>query len=238
MESILCRPPEKPSALVEVGAYHRHQTLLLSLEDQLSAWRVIDADVWMNHVAGLGWFDAVVTASEHVQRVDDLEILYIDFGSPKANVERLWEAIKASSPLAWLADYLRTDPGHIRLAAQARQYEPGIHRVRINLVAHWEPALGRSVLQVREMSTSNGETLAAAEVLAAYALHDALLRRLDGENLPFADLAGFEVTAPGADPWASHPDLYWSQLNHGAQFGAYWSGHVNYQWAVPVIATS
>ena len=190
--------------------YDRHRGLLLSLEDQLNKLIDFNERFWGGLLTSEE-FTAIDISSDHVQFVDDLEILYVDFGSPEKNIEMWWKAIAGNQPNAWRWDGLKTDPKHLRLGSNTHLYDPGmrgIHRVCINLVANWEPEKGRSVLQVREQAARSGEYLAHAEVLAAYGLHDELLQRMDGENLPYADMAGFEATVPGSGPWSYVPDLY------------------------------
>ena len=211
----------------------RFAQYLLSLEDQLNLLEVLDANVWGGQANKVGWFDSVDTTSDHVQSVDDLEILYVEFGSPKGNVEMHWKAIVANQPRVWRWDGLKTDQKHLRLGPNAKQYEPGIHRIRINLVAHWEPEDGRTIIDVRRQAAASGETLTHAEVLAVYGLHDELLRQQDGENLPYADMAGFEVAISGGRPWAAVPCLGWDRFDGKARLHAGWADYVSRGWAAP-----
>ncbi|MGA3150290.1 MAG: hypothetical protein ABSD10_01560 [Candidatus Saccharimonadales bacterium] len=218
--------------------FDRYRLHLLSLEDQLNLWQVLDLSVLDGQIKSVGWFDTVDTSSDHVQSVNDLEIFYIEFGSSEGNVEAYWRAIKANQPNARCYDGLKIDSNHLRLTPTARWYEPGIHRIRINLVAHWEPEDGRSVLQVREQAARTGETLAAAEVLAAYAVHDELLRQQDGTNLPYADMAGFEATVPDDQPWTSVLYLYGDRVSREVGLDAGWADRVRSNWAAPVVRES
>jgi hypothetical protein len=215
--------------------YDRHRGLLLSLEDQLNKLNDFNERFWGGLLTPEE-FTAIDIRSDHVQSVDDLEILYVDFGSPEQNVEMWWKVIAGTQPRAWRWDGLKTDPEHLRLAPNTYQYNPGmrgIYRVRINLVANWQPQDGRSVLQVREWATRFGEYLAHAEVLAAYGFHNELLQRQDGTNLPYSDMAGFEASVPGDGPWASCPYLSWS--GDEARLSAYWVDSVHQLWSAPVV---
>lgn len=182
-----------------------------------------------------GRFD---TSSDHVQRVDDLEALYADFGSTQDNLDLYWKAISGTEPNAWRYDGLKSDKQHLRLGSNTRDYGAGIYRVRLNVVAHWEPEDGRTVIEVRSQAAQTGETLAHAETLAAYAYHDQLLQQQDGENLPYMDLAGYEACIPGYDPWRGLPCLGWSQFHREACLSAFWGGRRNYDFAVPVLRES
>jgi hypothetical protein len=217
------------------GSYDRHRGLLLSLNDQLNKLIDLNERFW-GGVLTPEEFTALDLSSDHVQSVDDLEILYVDFGSPEQNVEMWWKVIAGIQPRASRWDGLSSDPEHLRLAPNTYPYNPGmrgIYRVRINLVANWQPQDGRSVLQVREWAARSGEYLAHAEVLAAYGLHDELLRQQDGTNLPYSDMAGFEASIPGRDPWTHCPYLRW---NGGeAKLFAGWVGDVSRDWSAPVV---
>lgn len=217
-----------------VAGADKFASCLLSVEDQQSRLLDYSLEFWG------GQFSDVIASldarSDHAQRVDDLEILYVDFGSPERNVEMWWKVLVGTQPNAWRWDDLKTDGKHLRLHPQARQYEPGVHRVRINLFANWEPQNGRSVDQVRERTAHlDNQFLAHAEVLAAYGLHDELLRQQDRQNLPYADMAGFEATLPGRRPWTGVPYLYWYRYGRGVRLSASWSDYVNYRWAAPVV---
>lgn len=218
--------------------FDRH---LMSLEAQLAQLRTFNRLHW--GVLKEEQFEAVgqelsrldYEADDNVQRVDDLEILYVDFGSPERTLEMWWKVIAANQPNAWRYDGLKTNPEHLRLGPNTRSYESGIHRVRINLVAHWVPEQGRSVQQVRDRAAERGETLAHAEALAAYGLHSELVQQMDGENLPFIDLAGYEATVTGHQAWTDVPYLGWGRIGREVGLNAGWAGFVGQLWAAPVL---
>lgn len=228
-------PTSVASTTLTSGRFDRYKPHLLAIEDQLNLLEVMDANTLGGQIKQSGWFEGVDTASDHVQSVDDLEILYVEFGSIEGNIEAYWRLIKANQPRNWRYDGLKTDAEHLRLGPNARQYEPGIHRIHINLAAHWESEDGRSVLQVRERPATSGKFLAHAETLAAYGLHDELLRQQDGVNLPYDDLAGYEATVSGNDPWTNVPYLNWNRNDRKVNLNANWAENVNNNWAAPVV---
>jgi hypothetical protein len=218
--------------LPEDSQFDRFGGYLLSLDKQLERIARFDNDFWGGRIRQHTNLKDIDTTSDHIQRVDDLEVLYVDFGSPEDNVELWWKVLVGKQPNAWRYDGLKAE--HLRLAATAHQYEPGVHRIRLNLVAHWEPEVGRTVQEVRQQAQANGETLAAAEVLAAYGLHDHLLQQMDGENLPYADLGGYEATIPGDEAWRRAPYLYWDRSYRKVLLYAYWDDYRYYGRACPV----
>ncbi|MEX2006903.1 MAG: hypothetical protein WD877_01940 [Candidatus Saccharimonadales bacterium] len=238
---------EQLAPAVPTDGFGQYAPYLLSLEDQLARLHEFNRQFWNNWLdedqfeaagqleARIDWETA---GREHVQSVNDLQIFYVDFGSPEKNVEMWWKVLAGTQSNAWRWDGLRTDKKHLRLGPNTRQYASGIHRIRINLVANWEPEHGRTVLQVREQASRSGELLAHTEVLAAYGLHDELLRQQDGENLPYADMAGFEATVSGGQPWANVPGLRWRGLGHGVSLSAYWYDSVDHDWAAPLVRES
>jgi hypothetical protein len=214
--------------------FDRYNHLLLSLGDQLERLRRYNAKYWDNRLTD-EQLAAVDTSSDHTQSVDDLEILHVDFGSPEQNVEMWWKVIVGTQPKNWRWDELKLDPEHLSvLSRNTKTYEPGIHRVRINLVAHWEPEDGRTIEEVREGAKGTDEILAHSEVMSAYGLHDALLREQDGENLPYSDMSGFEVTVPGdSSPCALC--VSWDPFLRKARLHAYWVDNRDQGWAAPVL---
>lgn len=252
MAKLVIRQPELADAMVAtlreqlaptVPIGDKFAPYLLDMEAQLQRLQVFNRRFWNNQLTN-EQFEAVARQIEYIdaevglrsQRIDDLQILYVDFGSPEQTVEMWWKAIAGTQPNAWRWDGLQTDAEHLRLAVCTKQYKPGIHRVRINLVANWETQHGRSVNDVRERNNAQtGQFLAHAEVLAAYGLHDELLQQMDGQNLPYADLAGYEATVPGGDPWTDCPSLDWAWFPRGVRLGAGWAGGVNRRWAAPVV---
>lgn len=214
--------------------FDRYAGMLLPLEAQLDQLRKLDVTVWNDRVSKTGWFDNVNTTSDHVQRLDDLEFFYVEFGSPALDVELHWKAIAAHQRVPSDGGcYIDTRPDNLRLHSLAKVYVPGIYRVRINLAAHWEPQDGRTLIQVRERAQTTNQTLASAETLGAYGLHWELLREMDGENLPFVDLAGYEYKFPDVRGFAHCPYTPRGSGRFGLVAGSV--RRVVHGWAAPVV---
>lgn len=152
--------------------------------------------------------ELVEAGFDHTQRVDDLLTFFVNFGAVSENMRRWERAIFFDLNPDFKLEVPVVDDRAFGLSRPVvREYPLGIHLVRINLVAHWEPNEGRFVTDVREQALKSGEVLAQAETLAAYGLNPALLAHMDGENLPFVDIGGIECTHPDGMSLTSCPYL-------------------------------
>ncbi len=220
----------------------RFEGKLLMLGNQLDLLRRYNAQYWENRLTE-EQFSAIereVAQSwlGHTQCIDDLAILHVQFDSLEETVEMWWRVYVGEQPDSWRWPVLRVDAEHLcLLGSNVKTYEPGIHVVRINLVAHWEPEGGRTLIEVRKQAKSTDEILAQFEVMSAYGLHSELLREQDGENLPYADMPGTVVTVPGdSRPYALC--VRWDPFSRGAGLNARWVGNRSSKWAAPVLRES
>lgn len=212
---------------------------LLLLGDQLDLLRRYNAQYWDNRLTE-EQFSAIereVAQSwlGHTQRLDDLAIFHVQFDSLEETVEMWWRVYVGEQPDSWRWPELRVDAEHLKLiGANVATYEPGVHVVRINLVAHWEPEGGRTLEEVRDGAKGTDEILAQLEVLSAYGLHTDLFREQDGENLPYSDMPGTDVSTPGySKPRALC--VAWAPSDREAMLGACWVDFRNDRWAAPVL---
>jgi len=221
----------------KVARFDRYNAMLLSLDNQLAKLRIYNEVYWNNVLTDEHFFELAFSAahSEHEQRVDDLLLLYVDFGSPEATFEAWWKVLCGTQPGNYRWEQLRTDTEHLKLHDRARTYDLGIHVVHINLVAHWEPKDGRNVVSVREQAETNDELLAHAEAMAAYGLHPELLREQNGENLPYVDLAGYMADTPDDGAWRHVPYFNWRRGIREVGLYADWDVYSDGGGASPVV---
>ncbi len=214
--------------------FDRYNHLLLSLDDQLERLRRYNTKYWDSRLTD-EQLAAVDTSGDLTQRVDDLTAFHVQFDSLEETVEMWWRVYVGEQPKQWRWDELKLDSEHLRLlTSNVRQYEPGIHRIRIDLVAHWEPEDGRTLEEVREGAKGTSEILAQLEVLSAYGLHSELFREQDGENLPYSDMPGTDVSVPGrSGPCALC--VGWSPFALEAGLNAGWVSRRSHKWAAPVL---
>lgn len=210
----------------------RFGAMLLGIRAQLELLRDFNRAFWQ-HWLSPSDLDSVDTTSCHGQCVDDLEVLYVDFGSPERTVEYWWHVIAGSHThtKAWYEMSNRK----FRLRDCARSYGPGIHRVHVNLVAHWNPGTATTVEDMVQGVKASGEVLAHCEALAIYAYHCQLLKQMDGVNLPFAELAGLETQAPSGGVWGYTPSLQRNRDARETKLESRWNSESTSRSAVPVI---
>jgi hypothetical protein len=219
------------------GDGSRYARLLMPLAVQLERLHHYNRRFWgacltKEQLAG------VDTSSNHVQRVDDLEILHVEFSSPNETVRMWWRAILAVQiRCPRHEDPIFLGTRNLRLAPGAYRYEPGIHRVRINLTALWEPDFGLTIDEARSKAATDAETLCAAEPLSAYGLHHWLLRQVDGKSLPYAQMAGFEYSFKAwiKRSWDRVPALTYHRGGSEVDFCCPPIDRPAYEGAVPIL---
>ena len=167
--------------------------------------------------------------------VVDLIAVYLRDGAEMDDVQRtcheLWTVAAAQQPHSWSWDWYsdrweqRRKP--VRLIA-GLVHRPGIRRVTVDLAAHFEP--GRYV----RPTSLRGPDSAHAEILAAAAHFPRWIRAMDGKDVPYAWLSGYELLIhERPTPWRL-PALSWSNLRHTMSLTAGWANHSYSGWASPV----
>lgn len=175
------------------------------------------------------WLD-VDTTSDHVQSVEDLEVFFLVSDTLEKTLALNWELIKLTQPAVYHSGF-ETDAANLRLGPNTRWYEPGLHRVRINLVDNWDPKQGRSIDQVRTRVAGTDTLLASIEPIGAYAVHSELFQQQDGENLPYCDLAGLQQ----GRGFAQVPRFSWDGFSSRACLDSWGSGGAYGIYAAPSL---
>ena len=199
--------------------FNRYTQYLLPLDVQLQRLVELNKELPKKLRVPEVWFNDVDTSSDHIQTVEDLEFFFIVPGTVEETLTLNWELIRLTQPAVYRSGF-KIDADNLRLWPNTRWYEPGLHRIRINLVDNWDPENGRNVDDIRTRAAGTGVLLASVEPIGAYALHAELFRQQDGENLPYCDLAGLrQVRALGRVPC-----FRWYRFFDGAYLGSWWSG--------------
>ena len=175
------------------------------------------------------WLD-VDTTSDHVQSVEDLEVFFLVSDTLEKTLALNWELMKLTQPAVYHSGF-ETDAANLRLGPNTRWYEPGLHRVRINLVDNWDPKQGRSIDQVRTRVAGTDTLLASIEPIGAYAVHSELFQQQDGENLPYCDLAGLQQ----GRGFAQVPLFRWYGIDSRAYLRSWGSGDAGRRYAAPSL---
>jgi hypothetical protein len=167
--------------------------------------------------------------------VVDLIAVYLRDSAEMDDVQRtcheLWTVAAAQQPHSWSWDWYsdrweqRRKP--VRLIS-GLTHRPGIRRVTVDLAAHYE--LGRYVRPSALRSLDS----AHAEILAAAAHFPRWIQAMDGKNIPYIWLSGYELLIRGRPaPWRL-PALSWSNFRHTVSLTAGWANHSYSGWASPV----
>lgn len=206
-----------------IDPFARYAHLLLPIDKQLALLRKYNEKYWGGAIPE-DMFAVVDTTSDHAQRVEDLEIFYVQFESDMDTFEKWLAVWKGEQPGFWRGDSLGDGYKIRRLARNTQKYSAGcIHRIHINLAADWDPENGNSVDDSRSRVKDTKEKLAHGEAFAAYALHPKLLQQTDGTNLPYFNAAGYEVKSSGDSEWRRAPYGFWFAGISGASVFSGWT---------------
>lgn len=223
--------------LQPVDPFARYAHLLLPIDKQLERYFLFNENYWKSTQVeqGLKAFDSC--SSDHVQRVEDLELLYL---LPGATDKEAFEAFivvwKGENPGFLRGSSLGNGYDIRRLAKNTFKYEPfTVYRRRINLAADWDSENGNSVDDSRNRVKVTKENLAHGEPFAAYALHPELLQQTDGTNLPYFDAPGYEVKPSGVSEWRFAPYGCWNADYSWAFVNSYWSDYRYQIYATPRV---
>ena len=157
------------------------------------------------------WFDDLNTDSDHIQKIEDLEILFISpkkigtFKSMRAIIEYQIKLVELTQYSVWSSPDFNKIIDHCwpdESANKSILINPGIHRLRINLVSYWNPkSTNRKIsADLMRKQPSINVLLAGVAAIGAYAVQDPdLYRSQDGINLPCFYLADLKSGAMKSD---------------------------------------
>lgn len=215
------------------------EIMFASLPEQLANLRRWNEERhWGFHAGDFHTVDLTPRAG-HGPLVVDVIAVYLDHTAELNDVQRtcheLWTVAAQQQPSSWSWDWYEERWGQRPKPVQlidGLHHRPGIRRVTIDLGAQFEP--GRFV----RASTMRGPDSAHAEILVAAAHFPRWIRAMDGSNVPYAWLSGYELMIHGRPaPWRL-PALSWSHLRRTMNLTAGWANHAYSGWAAPVCVTS
>lgn len=140
----------------------------------------------------------------------------------------LWQIARGLQPNWWQWDSLKLDADHQRLLSGI-EHKPGIRWVALDLAAHWNAKDGVRPRDVRDENSAHAEILAAAGHFPQW------IQNMDGEKVPYAWLAGYQVTIPGGEAWTGVPGLVWDRASRRVILSADWGGDRYWACAVPAV---
>lgn len=178
-------------------------------------------------------FDEVdVTVVDHASPLV-VDVLTVDLPARGAadgvqrTCEELWTIAALRQPRSWCWDERKTGPKPVRLLDGVER-RPGVRRVTLDLAAHWDRRRGSRPLEVR------GPESAGPEILAAAAHFPEWVRSMDGREVPFVGLAGYQVTHPAYETWRHVLCLSWSHFNRRINLSDNWADYYQDRFAFPV----
>ncbi|MDQ3761877.1 MAG: hypothetical protein M3460_09295 [Actinomycetota bacterium] len=214
------------------------EIMFASLPEQLGNIRRWNAERRWGFTAGdLHSVDLTPRAGNDPLVVDVITV-YLDDSTKLNGVQRtcheLWTVAAEQQPHSWSWDWYwdrwEHCPKPVRLI-DGLVHRPGIRRVTVDLGAHFKP--GRYV----RPSTLRSTDSAHAEILAAAAHFPRWIRAMDGNEMPYTWLAGYEVVIRGRPAPGRLPALSWSNLRRTMSLTAGWTDHAYSGWASPVCVS-
>jgi len=211
-----------------------NERLFIPVADQLAnvrrwnderGWGFTDAD-----------FDAVdITPVVHAEPlVVDVVAVYLPekdgVDGVRRTFEEVWEAASQGAPDNWSWRQFIAGPRPVRLLPGGT-HTPGIRRLTVDLGAGWDPVAGARAIEIR------GRASAAAEILAAAAHFPEWVQAMEGVNVPFVYLAGYQVSHPENEAWRHVPCLSWNEFLGRINLMDHWADHHQRRWAVPVVVS-
>lgn len=142
--------------------------------------------------------------------------------------EELWKVASEQQPSYRYSGELKSTPEYLRLLDDIT-HKPGLRWEAIDLGANWDVNTGVRPVDVRDANSAH------AGVLASAAHSPEWVQAMDGTNVPFVWLPGYQAIVSGRKAWGNTPYLYWNHSGHQVQLGAYLSSTRDWFWASPVV---
>lgn len=152
-------------------------------------------------------------------------------GGVRRTCHELWSLVARDIPAAYAWDDGKDWVKPVRLL-DGIEHRPGIRRVTLDLAAHWHRVRAIRPIRVR------GPDSAASEVLAAAAHFPFWVRSMDGQQVPYGWLSGYQLTVPDYETWRHLSCLSWNQLENRVSLAAHWADLAQTFWASPVVSYS
>ncbi len=147
-------------------------------------------------------------------------VLDVSLETVQKTFEEGWLWAGEVQPDRWRWEKLLSDEKSLRLLAGI-QYQRGLRWRVMDLAANWDKKDG-----IRPMDVRSPEKSPHSAILWAAALFPAWVQAMDGVNVPYVWIPGYEASVSGYRPWAFVPGLYFGRDAREVKF-------VAGRWAVP-----
>lgn len=154
-------------------------------------------------------------------------ILDVSLDTPQQTFDKAWHFAASVQQNNWRWDGLKSDPDHLRLL-------PGITHKRclrwrvVDLGANWDRKNGISSADVR-----NAKTSPYSAILWAASYFPKWIQAMDGTNVPYVWIPGYQLTIAGGGRWSFVPCLSWGRSCRWVGLGADDALSRCVGWAVP-----
>ena len=143
--------------------------------------------------------------------------------------KELWKLAAEQQENSWRW-YGYKDASSIRLLEGIKHPKKCLRWEIIDLGANWDKKNGIAPKNVR-----NPQTSPHAGILACAALHPNWVRVMDGNQVPYVWVPGYQVAVPGDGPWRNVPDLDFNAHGHEVRLYYGWDAYQSYSWGVPAF---
>jgi hypothetical protein len=156
-------------------------------------------------------------------------VLDVTLDTVPQTFEEAWNLAAVVQRSAWCWHQLKADSNHLRLLPGVRHHR-GLRWVIIDLGANWEQKTGISPADVRSPQTSP-----ASALLWAASYFPRWPQAMDGINVPYVWIPGYQLTTADLGAWELVPFLGWYRLCHAVTLSGIYARHRHNGWAVPEL---
>ena len=159
-------------------------------------------------------------------------VLVLRAPSATKEFQLYWPLIAAQQESSWKWDKFIIDEEHVRWLDGSKNMtkEWRFEWQAIDLGANRQT----SSEAVRRANVNHSQPNAG--ILAAAALHPEWIKSMNGNDVPFVDLPGYEASVPDYQLWRNVPRLYFFRGHRQVMLDAHRCDSTNPKWAVPSLA--
>ena len=143
-----------------------------------------------------------------------------------------WPLIAAQQERSWKWDDLKFDDDHIRWLNGSGN-EQKAWRFEWQVI---DLGANRKTSSETVRQAHGDKPLPNVGILAAAALHPTWIKSMNGRDVPYVDLPGYEVSVPGYRPWRRVPSLYFNRDPRRVRLDTDGCDDANPGWGVPALA--
>jgi hypothetical protein len=149
-------------------------------------------------------------------------------GGIQRTFEETWDIASSRQPRKSRYKSLQSDPEHLCLL-EGIEHTRGLRRVTVDLGANRDMIDGISPRDVR------GKDSAQAEILAAAAQFPGWVQAMNGKNVPYVWMPGYQVLSPVSDAWQRLPYILWDWADRAVHLVVTWDDKRSSGWACPEV---